>query len=321
MKLGALTVALYDRSIEDAFKFLSRRGAECAELGTGGYPGTAHANPDELLGEPLKIAGLRELLDRHGLSVSAFSCHGNPVHPNAELARKDHSDFEKTCLLAEKMGVDTVVTFSGCPGDQPGAKYPNWVTCAWPGDYGEILKYQWEEALVPYWEKAAKFAAERGVSKIALEMHPGFCVYNTATLLRLREAVGPQIGANFDPSHLFWQGMNPVESLKALKGAVFHFHAKDTRIDARNASVNGVLDTSGYGSLLGRSWLFRTVGYGHGETVWRDILSTLRAIGYDGAISIEHEDALMSVEEGLEKAMDFLKPMLMYDAPSDMWWA
>ena len=176
--------------------------------------------------------------------------------------------------------------------------------------------------LIPYWKKAAKFAEGYGVTKIALEAHPGFCVYNTGTILRLREAVGPAIGANFDPSHLFWQGIRPTEALKCLKGAVHHFHAKDTRVDQFNTAVNGVLDTGSYEDILRRSWVFRTVGYGHGETEWRDIISTLRTIGYDGAVSIEHEDGLMSVEEGLEKAINFLKPILMYEKPlEEMWWA
>jgi len=255
------------------------------------------------------------------LTISALSCHGNPVHPNKEAAAKYHTDFENTCKVAEKLGVDTVITFSGCPGDHAGAKQPNWVTCAWPPDFLEVLQYQWEDELIPYWKNAAAMAAKYGVTKIALEMHPGFCVYNPRTLLQLREAVGPAIGANFDPSHLFWQGINPVEAIKALKGAIHHFHAKDTRVDFYNASVNGTLETTRYDDFVGRGWVFRTVGYGNGESVWRDMISTLRAVGYDGAISIEHEDGLMSVEEGLEKAVEFLKPILMYAQPAEMWWA
>ncbi|MCL1883712.1 MAG: sugar phosphate isomerase/epimerase [Defluviitaleaceae bacterium] len=321
MKLGVLTVPLYDRSVEEAFKYLSNLGVQSVEIGTGGFPGSTHLNPSEMLENPAKIEEFKSLLAKYKLTISALSCHGNPVHPNKEIAEKDHNDFVATCKLAQKLGVDTVVTFSGCPGDQPNAKYSNWVTCAWPPDFGEILKYQWDEVLIPYWKEASALAASFGVKKIALEMHPGFCVYNTATLLKLRKAVGDSIGANFDPSHLIWQGMNPTESIKALKGAIFHFHAKDTRVDPYNTAVNGVLETMSYSDLISRSWLFRTVGYGTSETEWKSIISTLRAIGYDGAISIEHEDALMSIEEGLEKAIDFLKPILMYDTAAEMWWA
>ncbi|MCL2387394.1 MAG: sugar phosphate isomerase/epimerase [Defluviitaleaceae bacterium] len=321
MKLGVLTVPLYGRSLAEAFGYLAGLGVQSVEIGTGGFPGNTHLNPVEVLNDPSKIEELKGLLEKNNLTISALSCHGNPVHPNKEIAVKDHEDFVNTCKLAEKLGVDTVVTFSGCPGDHAGAKYPNWVTCAWPADFLEILKYQWDDVLIPYWKNTADLAKNHGVTKIALEMHPGFCVYNPRTLLQLREAVGNSIGANFDPSHLFWQGIQPVEALKAMKGAVYHFHAKDTRVDNFNAAVNGTLETTRYDDILNRGWVFRTVGYGHGESEWKSIISTLRAIGYDGAISIEHEDALMSIEEGLEKAINFLKPILMYDKAAEMWWA
>ncbi len=208
-----------------------------------------------------------------------------------------HETFEKTVLLAEKLGVTRVIGFSGCPGDSDAAKYPNWVTCPWPDDFSQIVRWQWEQKVIPYWQKAGKFAQEHGV-RICLEMHPGFVVYNTETLLRLREAVGEVIGANFDPSHLFWQGMDPIASVRKLGSAIFHVHAKDCRIDPFNASVNGVLDTKSYGDEIHRSWIFRTVGYGHGHEFWKDFVSTLRMVGYDDVLSIEHEDSLMSVNEG-----------------------
>ena len=175
--------------------------------------------------------------------------------------------------------------------------------------------------LIPYWRETAKLAKEIGINKIAFEMHPGFCVYNPSTLMKLRDAVGDIIGANFDPSHLFWQAINPCEAIKYLKGAIYHFHAKDTNIDKANTEKFGVLDTQSYGDITARSWIFRTVGYGHDKSVWNNIISTLKATGYDGAISIEHEDGLMSAQEGLEKAVAFLKDVIIYENPCDMWWA
>ena len=233
------------------------------------------------------------------------------------------SDFTNAILLAEKLNVPVVNTFSGCPGGSRWDRTPNWVTCPWPDDFSEILEYQWNEVLVPYWKEKVAFAEAHGVSKIALELHPGFCVYNTKSLLRLRREVGPQIGANFDPSHLIWQGMDPAVAIRELgkENAIFHFHAKDTGIDARNTAVNGVLDTTHYGEELERSWIFRTVGYGHGEDYWRNIISQLRMVGYDYAISIEHEDGLMSGREGLEKAISFLKNVLIYEDRGAMYWA
>ena len=321
MKLGILTVSLQDRTLEQTLEYLSRVGIQTVELGTGGYPGTAHVNTYELLEDDNKVRQLVDTIKKYGMEISAFSCHGNPVHPIPDVAEKYHKDYENTVLLAEKAGVDTVVTFSGCPGGSPEDRQPNWVTCPWPNEFVEILDYQWNEVLIPYWVKAAAFANEHGIKKIALEMHPGFCVYNPATLLRLREAVGDTIGANFDPSHLFWQGIDIVAAIRALKGAIYHFHAKDTKIEPLNTGVKGVLDTLHYGDEINRSWLFRTVGYGHGAECWRDIISALRMTGYDGAISIEHEDSLMSITEGLEKAITFLKEMIITEKPPKIWWA
>ncbi|MCC8085558.1 MAG: sugar phosphate isomerase/epimerase, partial [Clostridium sp.] len=224
-------------------------------------------------------------------------------------------------LMAERLGIHQINTFSGCPGDQDGAKYPNWVTCPWPDDFSEMLKWQWEEKLIPYWRKLVPFAKDHGVDKIAFEMHPGFCVYNVETMLKIREAVGPELGANFDPSHLVWQGVDPVAAIRALGDSIFHFHAKDTRIDAINTAVNGVLDTKHYSDEIHRSWIFRSVGYGHDLLYWKDIISALRMAGYDYAISIEHEDSLMSQNEGLSKAVEFLKQCITFEDVSEMWWA
>lgn len=323
MKLGVLTVALGDLPFEEACRFLSERGVQMVEIGCGGFPGKAHCDGAELLADERKREAFLETLDKYHLEISALSSHGNMVHPNPQIAERFETDFTNAILLAEKLKVPVVNTFSGCPGGSREDRTPNWVTCPWPDDFSEILEYQWNEVLVPYWKEKAAFAEAHGVSKIALELHPGFCVYNTKTLLRLRREVGPQIGANFDPSHLIWQGMDPGVAIRELgkENAIFHFHAKDTRVDARNTSVNGVLDTTHYGEEQERSWIFRTVGYGHGEDYWKDIISQLRMVGYDYAISIEHEDGLMSGREGLEKAISFLKNVLIYEDRGAMYWA
>ncbi|MBP3360482.1 MAG: sugar phosphate isomerase/epimerase [Clostridia bacterium] len=321
MNLSVMSPVLAGMSLDEVLKYLSGLGVDSLELGAGGYPGKAHMDAQDYLDHPEKIDALKASLEKYNMKLSAIACHGNPVHPNKSEAQRYHDEFVAAMKVAAKLGVDTIIGFSGCPGDCEQSKNPNWVTCAWPPEYLETLEWQWNEVLIPYWKKTAALAKEIGIKKIAFEMHPGFCVYNPRTLLRLREAVGDIIGANVDPSHLFWQGMDPVEAIKSLKGAIYHFHAKDTRIDSANTAVNGVLDTGSYGDILGRSWLFRTVGYGHDAHVWNDIISTLKAVGYDGAISIEHEDALMSPKEGLEKAISFLKNVLIYENAGEMWWA
>jgi sugar phosphate isomerase/epimerase len=223
--------------------------------------------------------------------------------------------------MAERLGVKTVITFSGVPGGSPSDKTPNWVTCPWPEEYLSILDYQWDEVLVPYWEKAARFALSHGVSQIGLEMHPGFCVYNTETLFKLRERVGPEIGANFDPSHLMWNGVDPAAAVLKLDKALFSVHAKDVSVNEDFVRVNGVNDAKHYANARERAWTFRAVGWGHGGDVWRKIISALAMIGYDGTINIEHEDMFMARREGLEHAVAFLKPLLIREKPEGMWWA
>ena len=322
MKLCVLANLYGNKTLDEALSKLKSLGVEAVELGAGGYPGKAHCNPAELLADEKKLEEFKATVAKYGMEIAALAAHGNPVHPDKKTAKEYDDDFRNAVLLAEKLGVDTIITFSGCPGDCENSKYPNWVTCPWPDDYLRILEYQWNDVLIPYWKEAVRFANEHKVTKIALEMHPGFCVYNPETLLKLRAAVGETIGANFDPSHLIWQGIDPVSAIRALEGAIYHVHAKDTKIDKYNTAKFGVLDTKHYGDEIHRSWVFRTVGYGNGLQYWRDMISNLRLVGYDKVMSIEHEDSLMSIDEGLEKAVAFLKEsMIKEPKPSTMSWA
>ena len=299
MKLGVLTNVVGNMPLEDALKYFKSMGIQMVEIGCGGYPGKDHCDPEVLLHDEAKYQEFCDTIKKYDMEVSAFSCHGNPIHPNKELAAAYDKDMRNAVLMAEKYGLHQINCFSGCPGDCETSQYPNWVVCAWPDDFGKILEYQWK-ILVDYWKNFVAFAKEHGVNKIALEMHQGFCVYNTETLLKLREAVGPEIGANFDPSHLIWQGMDPVAVIRELGGdAIFHVHAKDTRLDKYN--------------MAHRSWIFRSVGYGNDLLYWKDIISALRLVGYDYAISIEHEDSLMSQNEGLMKAVETLKSAIIFE--------
>jgi sugar phosphate isomerase/epimerase len=313
MKLGVFAVLLGDKTLEEALRFFKAAGIQAVEIGCGGYPGKAHCDPARLLKDENAFVSFKAAIDQCGMEISALSIHGNPVHPDKDIAAKYHADFEQAVLLAERLGLNRIVTFSGCPGGAPGDHSPNWITCPWPDDFSEALDYQWNKVLIPYWEKAAAFANAHGVTRIALEMHPGFCVYNPETLLKLRKAIGPVIGANFDPSHLFWQGIDPVAAIRYLGNAIYFFHAKDTKVDALNTARIGVLDTKRYADEINRAWVFRSVGYGHGADVWKDIVSNLRMVGYDDVLSIEHEDSLMSQNEGLTKAVAFLKDVMTFE--------
>lgn len=322
MKLGVFNPILGGLPFEEAMAYLAQNGVQAVEVGCGGFPGKAHCDPAVLLADEEKLEAFRAVFEKNHLEIAALSAHGNPVHPNPEIAQRYRDDFRNAVLLAEKLGVDRIIGFSGCPGGSPEDKTPNWVTCAWPEDFPQILDYQWNEVLIPYWRETAAFVAAHGIRKIALEMHPGFCVYNPSSLMRLRDAVGPLIGANFDPSHLFWQGIDPVAAIRYLGDAIYFFHAKDTQIDPINCPVNGVLETRKFNRERERSWIFRTVGYGHDALTWKNIVSALRLAGYDDVLSIEHEDSLMTPNEGLQKAIAFLKDVLVFESKNDnVFWA
>lgn len=318
MKVGVFTPLLSSLPLEDVFRKLARLNIGHVELGTGNYPGDSHCKLS-ILDCETSIKTFKSKLDDHGFTISALSCHGNALHPNETRAKKDREVSRKTILLAEKLGVPVVVDFSGCPGDAPNATAPNWVTCPWPPDYLDVLKWQWDKVVAPYWTEHAKFAADHGV-KVAIEMHPGFVVYSPETMLKLRAITGPSVGCNFDPSHLFWQGIDPIAAVRLLGDAVLHVHAKDTQIYSRNLPLTGVLDTKPYTQERERSWIFRTCGYGHGSEWWREFVSTLRMYGYDYVLSIEHEDSLMSAEEGLTKSAAFLNDIIMREQPGAAWW-
>lgn len=320
MKVGVFSAILSGLPLKKALAHVAGLGCDCVEIGTGAYPGDAHCKPAELLASKPKLDAFRAAVSASGLEISSLSCHGNPLHPDRKIAAAHHRVFQDSVKLAAKLGVPVVTTFSGCPGDHIGAKFPNWVTCPWPGDFLKILDWQWNKVAVPYWKKQAAFAKQAGV-KIAFEPHPGFLVYNPETLLRMRAEAGETIGANFDPSHFFWQGIDPVKAVRVLKGAIHHVHAKDTGLYPVNADVNGYLDTKHYSDIEHRAWSFRTVGYGHGAEFWAGFISTLRIGGYDGALSIEHEDALMSPSEGLRKGVEFLKMLVIREAQGKVTWA
>jgi sugar phosphate isomerase/epimerase len=321
MKLGVFMVLFGDRPFTEALDYVAQSGLNTVEIGTGGYPGKAHCDPAQLLADKAALRQFKQAVEDRGLEISALSCHGNPLHPNQEVAGQYHEDFENTVRLAEELGGLQVITFSGCPGESDSSQNPVWVTCPWPEEFTQVLNWQWREKVIPYWSRQHEFLKEHGV-RVAIEAHPGFVVYNTETMLRLREECGDTIGMNFDPSHLFWQGMDPVACIKELgqKDAIFHVHAKDTAFDDRNMALQGVLDTKSYRKELQRSWIFRTVGYGHGEKTWRDIVSALQLVGYNGTLSIEHEDSLMAVEEGFQKAVSFLKQQVIREKLDNVWW-
>ena len=318
MRVGVFTPLLSQLHLPAVLKKLAALHIDTVELGTGNYPGDAHCKL-AMLEDISALAELQRVLADHGATISALSCHGNALHPDKARAQQDAEVSRKTVLLAEKLGIHVVVDFSGCPGDSPNATAPNWVTCPWPPEYLDVLAWQWDEVVAPYWVERAKFATDHGV-RIAIEMHPGFVAYSPETMLKLRAIAGPAIGCNYDPSHMFWQGIDPIAAVRVLGDAIFHVHAKDTQLYPANLPRTGVLDTKPYTDERNRGWIFRTCGYGHGAEWWKEFVSTLRMFGYDNVLSIEHEDSLLSPEEGLTKAARFLNEIVIKEKPAAAWW-
>jgi sugar phosphate isomerase/epimerase len=308
--IGVFDPAFPDLTLDQLVEKYQQMGIEAAEIGTGGYPNNKHCPLDDLLADSGKLRAWQKKFDDHNIKVATLSCHGNPVHPDKAAAELSDQTFRKTVQLAEKIGVKVVVGFSGCPGANPTDKNPNWITYRWPPEYAAAQDWQWNERLVPYWKGAAKYARDHGIHRIALEMHPNFMVYNPLTLLKLREAVGEEIGANNDLSHLFWQGCNPVEVIHMLgkQGAIYHAHMKDTVLFPDKVAKYGVLNfIFEKKDLKTASDAFRAVGYGHSASTWKDIMRAYMEVGYDGIFSVENEDPILSGEVGVERALYVLK--------------
>ena len=319
MKLGVMGALFGSMTLDKALDYCQKVGLDAIELPCGAYPG----DPWGLMGLHKNKAGLNELKKKvadRGLTVIGIASHGNPVHPDKKIAREHHEAHRNGVMLAAELGT-CVINFSGCPGGSKADKTPNFVTCPWPNEFTQAANYQWDEVLIPFWSKENDFAAKQGV-KIAFEAHPGMTVHNPEDIVRLRNAAGKNLGANLDPSHFFWQGICPVEAARFLgeNKCIFHVHAKDTAIDPRNSRITGNLDIKSYGDVKNRSWVFRTVGYGHGDEFWKPFVSMLRLQGYDGVLSIEHEDSLMSVSEGFEKAVSYLKSVMLSQSTGKAWW-
>jgi len=315
MKIGLFSDSLGEMSFETMLDWVVSEGIEAVEIGTGNFSPSPHCDLNKLVDdEDYRTAFYGSIISR-GLELTVLNCNGNLLDPHPDRQALAQSVFRKTIVAASKLEIDTVVTMSGCPGDLHGGSYPNWITCTWQAEYIELLKRQWDEVVEPFWREAGQFAADHGV-RIAIEIHPGQVVYNTYTFQRLREIVGQNLGVNLDPSQLFFQGMDPLVVIRSLgKNLVFHVHAKDTRIDPQETALNGALDTRTMEIPGIRAWDYRTVGFGHDASWWRDFVSVLQVFGYEGVLSIEHEDRLMGAHEGIRKSVDFLKPIILRTPP------
>jgi len=314
MKIGMNTDGVGHLSLDETLDLAAELGLDYVEFATGNWSGAPHLKLDDMAHAGARH-DLRAKLDDRGLKISALTCSGNPLHPG-ESGRAHDEVTRATIELAGQLGIDRVVMMSGLPAG-PGDTNPNWVTVSWPPEAGQMLEWQWEQRVLPYWQDLVPFAQDHGVAKLCLELHPQQVVFNVPTLHRLRDAVGPVAGANLDPSHLMWLGADPVACVHALGEAIYHVHAKDARIEP-NAATRTILETQTLftGDRASRAWNYVTLGDGHGEAFWTEFLTALSAVGYDDVLSIEHEDTAITPVEGIRKTVDILRRLGRIPAPA-----
>lgn len=319
MKLCASTSWFANMSLEEVLEYLATLDVHCVELTTGAFLSESHCKPSELLKDAGKLKAFRDLLKKYGAEITNFKSHGNVLHPIKEQAAHYRQVFEDSIRLAELLGVPSVANFSGCPGDSENAVCPNWVVTHYPDYFAKLYQWQWNEVVIPYWQTTAKFAANHGV-KVAIEMHPGFNVYNPESFLKLRRAAGDNICCCFDPAHLFWQDIDPRLAIRELADAICHVHAKDSSEEMINIRRNGRIDPKPLNDRANRAWLYRTVGHGHDALMWKEIMSMLVLVGYDGVVSLEQDDSFMTATEGFEKSIAFLRSIVIFEKSKGLWW-
>ncbi len=313
MKIGINSDSLDRLSLDDVLALAQRLGLDCIEFPTGAWSSAPHVDLDLLLDSG---AARDELIGRvrdHGLVISALTCNGNQLHPGPTGTEHD-TVTRKTIALAARLGVGRVILMSGLPA-APGDRYPNWVTVGWPPETATILEHQWG-LVTSYWRELARYAADHGVTKLCVEMHAHQVVYNVPTLLRLRDAVGSIVGANYDPSHLMWMGADPIAAIGALGDAIYHVHAKDTRMELERQALTSRLETRPSSEAALRSWNYVTLGHGHDEAFWRAFCAALGAAGYHDVLSIEHEDVSMEPVEAVTESVDLLRRVALTDVAS-----
>ena len=324
MKLGVYNAILHDRSLPEALEVIAGLGLTGIEINTGGFLPPVHVpNIDEILASDAARDAFLAHFEGTGVQIAGLNCNGNPLHPHREIGEKHAQDIRRSIRLAARLGQTRVVTMSGLPGGEPGARHPHWIVNAWNSAALDVLDYQWSVA-VPFWQEIDQLAREHGV-KVALELHPQNLVFNTFDIRKLVELTGAtHIGVEMDASHLFWQQMDPVAVVRELGPLIFQAAAKDVRVNPETAALYGVLDNrfrrldpSEARTNLGgdewanewpkpAAWDFVALGKGHDVAYWAQWLQALKDVDPDMLVNIEHEDVELGRIEGLQAAAKVL---------------
>jgi len=305
MKIGMVSDSLGHLGFEQMLDAAAGLGVRGIEVNTGNWSQAPHIDIARLLADAGARRSFRAAFESRGLELIALNANGNQLHPTD--GARQLGVVHDTVRLAGEMGVEKVCMMSGLPAGGPDDRMPNWVVSSWPPETQQILRWQWTERLLPCWTGLAALAEKSGVRKLCVELHGNQVVYNVPSLLRLRREIGPVVGANLDPSHLMWMGADPLAAVDALGEAILHVHAKDTYLNASKQATTSLLENGSLEDVPARSWSYITLGYGHGESWWREFCYRLRMVGYDGWLSIEHEDVLLSRIEGVRRSVALLQ--------------
>lgn len=314
MKIGIVSDSLGHLGFEEMLDRAANLGIEGVEINACNWTVAPHMDLPKLRSDGTARRAFLQAFETRGLELIALNANGNQLHPTE--GAQQSAALQETIRLAGQLGVDKVVLMSGLPAGGPEDRTPNWVISSWPPETSRILKWQWEEKLLPYWHDLAKLARDNGVTKLCVEIHGNQLVYNVPALLRLRAAIGPIVGANLDPSHLMWMGADPIAAVSALGDAILHCHAKDTYLNRAKQATTSLLENGSLTDIPARSWSYITLGYGHDEAWWREFCYHLRMVGYDGWLSIEHEDVVLSRIEGARRSVELLRAVAPAE-PSD----
>jgi sugar phosphate isomerase/epimerase len=305
MKLGLLTAAFPTLSLVEVAAWASENGFEALEIAcwpaAGAerrrYAGVCHIDVDSL--DDAAIRGIRDLMDGHKLTISSLAYYPNPLDPDPAQRAQAQEHLRKVIDAAGRLGVNLVGTFIGRDQNKP-------VEAA----FAEVLEQ---------WPALVQFAAARGV-RVAIENCPMIfsadewpggrnLAYSPALWRRLFEAMpGDTLGLNLDPSHLVWQLIDIPRVVREFGGRIYHVHAKDLEIDREGLYENGVMS-------LGMGWQVPRMP-GLGEVQWDRFIAGLVRAGYDGVVSVEHEDRafegdLELVKRGFLLARNTLRPLLV----------
>ena len=317
MKLGANTGFLKAFEFEEGLDWCQRFGIVAVEVYSVGAS-RPYCDTERLLKDE---GGRNRWVDAyasHGIELYSFSAHGQPLTPDKERAAAYSSDFVNACKLAEKVGVTRMVLVAGLPEAAEGDRQPNWIVHTDTADFDKALEWQWNERLLPYWREHGKIARDHGVT-LCFEMQINDMIHSPEKMRRLADELGSVVACNFDVSHMWVQGIDPMQAIHYLGDLIQNVHLKDTLIHQPNCRLHGMFDTALLGEYRKRSWTFAQPGYGHGEQVWRELLTTLRFIGYDGILSLEMESEYMEMREGLQRAAQFIKPLMLERPPGKPW--